>query len=263
MATIVVIDVLLVVYSVGIARRVRERRRLPSYGHHLAFLFGLAAIGVALVGPLDAHAHRSVAAHMAQHLLLTAVAPPRLVLARPLPVLLAALPDRARIRATKAAAAALPDTRGARWLWWAAVAAIAQVTTIALWHLPALYDAATRHDLVHLVEHATMLASSVLLWFVLVGAPGRRHLGEAALVLFVTSLPMIVLGAAMTLARQPWYQLGTGTFADRLADQQLAGAFLWSIGGSLTALGGIGAFASWLASADRHAAFPPRSVAPH
>lgn len=251
MLPIVAIDLVVVVYSIGVARRFREGRRLPGFTRHAAFLVGLAAVALALVGPLDAHAHRSVAAHMVQHLLLTAVAPPLFVLARPLPVLLGALPHVARRRATRVTGAVLPDTRGRRWVVWAVLAAVVQVGTLTLWHLPVLYDAATRHDAVHATEHLTMLAASLLFWFVLVGVPGRDHRGEAALALFLTSLPMIVLGAAMTLAPAPWYELGAGTGVDRLADQQLAGAYLWSIGGTLTALGGVGAFASWLAWADR------------
>jgi cytochrome c oxidase assembly factor CtaG len=57
---------------------------------------------------------------------------------------------------------------------------------------------------------------------------------------------MTVLGAAMTLAARPWYQLGADR-AGRLGDQQVAGALLWSAGGALSAIAAVALFASWLA----------------
>src|SRR5207249_4151415 len=49
------------------------------------YVLGLATIGAALLSPLDALAAERFSAHMGQHLLLTMVAAPLLVLGNPLP----------------------------------------------------------------------------------------------------------------------------------------------------------------------------------
>jgi cytochrome c oxidase assembly factor CtaG len=187
-------------------------------------LAGLAAVALALLGPLDARAHRGIAAHMAQHLLLTGVAGPLLALGAP----------RLTTR-----------MHGHRWSSYVAAAAATHAGVMVVWHLPAAYDAAVRHAPLHALEHSTLLGTSALMWFVLLGARADRRRGIAALVVFLESLPMTVLGAAMTLASHPWYDLGAGR-GDHLADQQLAGALLWSVGGLLAAVAGVALFASWL-----------------
>src|SRR5204862_1801412 len=59
-------------------RRVARRHggRRPRPWRRRSFLLGIAAILVALAGPIDAAAATSLSAHMVQHLLLTMVAAP-------------------------------------------------------------------------------------------------------------------------------------------------------------------------------------------
>jgi putative membrane protein len=46
-----------------------------------------------------------------------------------------------------------------------------------LWHAPALYDAATEHSLIHLLEHASFFAAGLALWWPLIQpVPMRRRL---------------------------------------------------------------------------------------
>jgi cytochrome c oxidase assembly factor CtaG len=46
-----------------------------------------------------------------------------------------------------------------------------------LWHVPALYDAATEHAGVHLLEHASFFAAGIALWWPLIQpVPMRRRL---------------------------------------------------------------------------------------
>ena len=45
-----------------------------------------------------------------------------------------------------------------------------------LWHIPALYDAAVEHPLVHVLEHLSFFAAGVALWWPLVQpVPMRRR----------------------------------------------------------------------------------------
>jgi cytochrome c oxidase assembly factor CtaG len=61
------------------------------------FLAGYAALLVALISPLHAIGEQYFSVHMAQHLLLSLVAPPLLLLSTSMPVLLWALPARDRV----------------------------------------------------------------------------------------------------------------------------------------------------------------------
>lgn len=105
------------------------------------FGLGVVAVLVALVSPLEALAGSLFAAHMVQHLLLTLVAAPLLLLDRVHLGLLPLLPvswrrDGARMVAkVMRARPALPG-----------VAAVAlHVGTLLPWHVPGLYDAAVAH----------------------------------------------------------------------------------------------------------------------
>ncbi|MGH9135503.1 MAG: cytochrome c oxidase assembly protein, partial [Acidimicrobiales bacterium] len=170
----------------------------------VALAVGAVAVGVALAAPLDHRAEGDVAWHMVQHLLLTAVAAPAVALADVPGTLLAALSDVApRLRRRRRRL--IGSTGGRRWRYWAVTSLLAAVATLWFWHLPAPYDAALRNDVVHLAEHATLLTSATVFWWVLVGLRRRRRYGAAVLVAFTFSLSSIALGAWLTFARRPLY----------------------------------------------------------
>ncbi|MGH7829983.1 MAG: cytochrome c oxidase assembly protein, partial [Candidatus Binatia bacterium] len=62
------------------------------------YLLGLAAIGAALLSPIDTLASASLSMHMVQHLLLLMIAPLSLLLANPLPPFLWGFPRKVRLR---------------------------------------------------------------------------------------------------------------------------------------------------------------------
>src|SRR2546421_2007016 len=45
---------------------------------------------------------------------------------------------------------------------------------LALWHVPAMYDLALRHQGVHVLEHLTFLLFGVLLWIQVLESPPLR-----------------------------------------------------------------------------------------
>jgi putative membrane protein len=111
----------------------------------------------------------------------------------------------------------------------------------------------------HAFEHASFIATSVLFWWMALGASRRSRRGLGVLVVFVASLPASALGIVMTLARTSWYgPYGSGAAA--LGRQQVAGSIMWGFGGSALVLAAAALFASWLASMERlepSAAQPP------
>ena len=197
---------------------------------HLA---GLVAVALALISPIDRIAVALFSVHMVQHLLLLIVAPPLLMLGEPVLAGLWAFPAATRRRIGRAWRHAESLRRGWRVLTLPMVVWTAHLAAVWVWHLPALYDAAVRDTALHVAEHLTFLASSLVLWWVIVDRHARRRIGTggAVLYLFAAALADTLLGAALTLSRRPWYTAHWGTTAawglTPLEDQQLAGLLMW------------------------------------
>jgi cytochrome c oxidase assembly factor CtaG len=188
----------------------RERRPLRT----ASFLVGCALLVVALVTPLDTLAREYLVwAHLLQNVVLAEWAPLLLVLGVP-PRLAERLTRSSLVRVLTAPYVALP-------LW---------VGTYALWHVPALYDAALRHPSSLLaLEHATYVVSGALFWWcVWQDAPHRLSaMARAGYVVaaFVLSAP---LGLVVALVPRPLYDFYAAApervwGLSRLEDQQIGG----------------------------------------
>jgi len=239
------------VYARGVQRcwAVAGPGRIIRSPQVLAAAGAFAALLVALSGPFDRGAHDDLAVHMLQHVLLLSVVPPLLALGAPLTAALYALPRRARTRTQPAWRRVLRAQSGRWWPAWTAAAFVVANATVALWHLPGPYAAAVDHDGVHLLEHASFVATATLFWWAVLGAgrPARRGFGVLAL--FAASLPATALGVLMTLATTSWYApYGTGARAVR--DQQLAGVVIWAFGGAALVIAACVVFATWLRSME-------------
>lgn len=211
---------------------------------------GLIAVAAALGPPLERLADQRLSAHMVQHELLVLVAAPLLALGRPLVPVLAALPRRLRRRASRVARDA---SRGALVAW------VLHAVALWVWHVPALYDLATRVPALHAVEHASFLGTAVLFWWTLLRRPGARiQLGGAAVYVFTTALHTGLLGVLMLLARRPWYAHYVVTAPsmgiDPLEDQQLAGLIMWIPAGVLLGVVVLACIAAWLRDVERRQA---------
>ncbi len=207
-----------------------------------AFVGGLAAIVAALGSPLDDLADRLFWAHMVQHVLLIAVAPPLLALARPWMRMWRGFPIAYR----RSVAGALMTER------WAPLRRAARIAagplaawlifnlTFCAWHLPVLYDTALRSPPVHAVEHLTFFATALLFWTrVIDSPPWRSPLTEPAKLAYLASTLVVgwVLAIVLASAGSPLYS-AYGAEATRpggisaLTDQQLAAGVMW-VPGSL------------------------------
>ena len=179
-----------------------------------SFLLGCALLVVALVTPLDTLAREYLVwGHLLQNVVLAEWAPLLLVLGVP-PALAARLARPRVVRFLTRPWVALP-------LW---------VGTYALWHVPALYDAALRHPSSLLaLEHATYVVTGALFWWcVWQDAPHRlSSMARAGYVVaaFVLSAP---LGLVLALVPRPLYDFYAAApervwGLSRLEDQQLGG----------------------------------------
>jgi cytochrome c oxidase assembly factor CtaG len=157
---------------------------------------------------------------------------------------------RTLLRATHRASVATGLSRGATGVALAAVAL--HVLVMVAWHVPAVYDAAVRDDVLHGVEHLTMFLAGLLLWWVVLSVGWRARSGLAVVYLFLAGLPMGALAAMFTLAPHPLYTSHLATAASwgmsPLSDQQLAGAIMWVPGGGIYLTLGVVLFVRWLGS---------------
>jgi putative membrane protein len=193
---------------------------------------GPVVLAAVLSPPFDRAADTSLAAHMWQHVLLLSVAAPALVLSFEWAWPTSGSWSRRPLRSQAWVAAA------------AAAVVVQSVVTIA-WHLPGPYQSAAAHLPVHMAEHLSFLGAGIALWWLLLGAGTRRPRAASLLVLFAANVPLQVLGFAMTMATTRWYP----AYATSLADQQLAGAVMWGVGGSIAVLQAMALFAAWVAGA--------------
>ncbi|MGZ4352001.1 MAG: cytochrome c oxidase assembly protein [Gaiellaceae bacterium] len=212
-----------------------------------AFYGGIAALLVALVGPLDDLADKLFVAHMAQHVLLLTVAPPLLVIGRPWLRVWRPLPLRVRRPAARGAVrAAVAAPPVAAWLL--------MNGALVGWHVPALYDAAVLHSGIHLLEHASFLATGLLFWAVALGAPPlQTRTTEVWRIAYLTLalFPGWALAVVLAFARSPLYP----AYADltsrpghlsALGDQQLAAGVMWVPGSIAYLVAIVVLFYRWL-----------------
>src|SRR5688500_17366489 len=132
--------------------------RTATRGQQACFLGGVLTILVALGPPLDDWSgYLLLSAHMVQHLLLTLLAPPLLLLGIPGWML------RPLLRQ-------LGVARAGFWLTRSLVAFLVPGLPCALWPLAFFYAAALEHEVVHILEHQIFLLTGLLAWWPLVGS---------------------------------------------------------------------------------------------
>lgn len=211
------------------------------------FVGALGALALALISPLDPLGGALFSAHMGQHLLLTTVAAPLWVLGRPSLPLLGGLPRWAR-SAFDTVLRSRVSGGLARALGRPLVAFSAYAGASWIWHVPSLYEAALRSELLHGLEHGMFFGSAAAYWGVL----GRRTLwgGAAVVYLFAGAVQGMLLGALVALSPLPWYTVhgggAPGWALSPLEDQQLAGLLMWVPGGFVYLVGALAVVAMWL-----------------
>jgi putative membrane protein len=156
------------------------------------FIGALLVALVALVSPLDALADQLFFMHMVQHVLLLDLVPILAILGFT-KVILRPVTRTVHDLERRTGALASP-----------AFAVVLYVGVIWLWHIPAAYDVALRHPVVHLLEHITfLLAGSLYWWHLLSPIRARLRLGGMGPVVYMASTKLFVGALGMGLAFAP------------------------------------------------------------
>ena len=195
------------------------------------FTLGVLVIFVAVLSPIHAVAEKYLfSVHMTQHVLITLIAPPFLIIGTPDWLIRPLLRPNWAFRGLKI----LTNPIGAFLVF---------NLVFSIWHLPSLYHMSVTNHGVHFFEHLLMIGTGVLVWWPLTSTmPELPKMSPpvAMLYLFGLSLGQIILFGALVFATEPLYEFYVNapriSMLTPLADQQI-GAVIMKIGGGVLFLG--------------------------
>ena len=209
-------------YAVGLLRRPYKLINGVTRRQVIFFYLGVLVIFFALVSPLDAIGDRYLfSVHMVQHLFLTMVGAPLLLIGTPGVLLKPLIRPR-------------PIFLLAKFLTHPFMAFFLFNADFWLWHIPALYDATLTHEGIHILEHITFIVFGVISWWP-VFSPLSEDLpplstGGQVLYLFFSGMPVVALGAGLTFAGPlyaPYLEAPRLWGLSAATDQQLGGLIMW------------------------------------
>lgn len=221
-------------YARGWRRLRAHGARALAPGRAWCYAAGLGTIALALLSPLSAYSGLFFFLHMIQHLLLVMVAAPLVLLGAPMLPVLWAFPRSARRELGRLFVPGHPVQRVFSALTHPLVAAPLYLANLAVWHVPALYDAAQGYTATHYLQHLLFLGTGLLYWWPVVHpSGGRRRLEYAPAILYL--LPPLfagnAIGALLTFADAPLsatYKVAPRIWGlSALEDQQLSGLIMW------------------------------------
>ena len=249
-------------------RTADSRQKRPSAGRQpltatwrlVSYWACLICIALSLLSPIDALGQQLFFMHMIQHLLLIMFAPPLLLIANPMPVVLWGLPDKWRLKAGYALGHVLHrDSQfrnvlrkitapGIIWLVW--------VIALFGWHDPSMYNAALRHEYIHDLEHLSFFIASMLFWWHITGAGPRIHrqFGYIARIAFVLAAvpPNMALGVWLAFNNNviySYYEAVPRVWGiSALTDQRIGGIIMWIPGSMMFLLAALLLMSQYLGS---------------
>jgi putative membrane protein len=198
----------------------------PTPAQRLAYFSSLALLFLTLNGPLhDLSDFYLFSGHMVQHLILTLVVPPLMIVGTPGWMLRPML----RKPALFATARKLTSITSCFVLF---------NVVLAFWHLPPLYNLALANHGIHILQHLMFIAASVLMWWPLLSPlPELPRAAYPAQMLycFLMVIPMSIISIYIAMADTllyPAYATAPRIMGiTPMEDQQYGGLIMWIPGG--------------------------------
>ena len=219
-----------------------------------SWMAGLGVIVLALASPIEFYDTTLFSVHMIQHLLLTMIAAPLLVLAAPITLLLRVSSPEARRKWI------LPvlHSRVVSVISHPLVAWTLFALTMWITHFSPLFDAALDDFALHRLEHALYQGTALLFWWPVIGAdPSPHRLAFPARILYLAlGMPLSsFLGLVIFSARTPLYDHYLTLERDWgwsvMEDQAWAGGIMWAGGDAVFVAALILTVAAWLRHEER------------
>ncbi len=241
--------------------RLKQRggTRLVSPWRSVAYLSGLAVLWVALMSPIDVLSGQFFYMHMIQHLMLVMVAPPLLLIADPMPIMLWGLPSGLRLEVGRWLRPDAGFRRVLRSLTTPGLVWLYTVVALVAWHEPNAYNVTLVSDLIHDLEHLTFFGTAMLFWWHVIGAAPHIHrrLSRGVRIGYVLSVvPATALtGIAISFSGKPIYHYyATVPRPGRMTvmqDQMLGGVLMWIPGSMMYIIAALVLIARVIQAEDR------------
>ena len=239
-------------WAVRRVNREHPGNRQPRYRSWL-FLAGLAAIGVALLSPIEAYEGSLFSVHMVQHMLLELVAAPLLLAGAPITLALRVSSPSVRRRLLSILQSRLMHAVSFPVVAWVLFAAVNWG-----WHFSVLYDQALENQALHYLQHASFLGVALLFWWPVIGAdpsPWRMPHPVRILYLFLAMPQNSFLGVALSSASTVLYPHYVTNVRDwglsPFEDQALGGVIMWVVGDVIFLAAMMGVVLLWMRYEDR------------
>lgn len=235
----VTLGVLAVALYAGGVRRLHRRGEHWPIGRSVAWLAGWAiAVGTTCSG-LGRYGSITFSAHMAQHMLLSMIAPMPMVLGAPITLALRAVrPAPTGCRGPREWLTAALESRGAAFLGHpGACFLLVSAGLFGLYFSPVFTDLMSGH-VGHLVMNVVFLASGYLWHWSLYGLdgapvipPARTRLGLLGAAAVLHAVFALALSYSTTVIASSWYSgLAVPWVPSLIGDQHLAGTLTWEFG---------------------------------
>lgn len=252
-------------YIAGV-RRVRTLHPTSPWPHKrtVYFFLGMASMVLAVMSPLAAYDTTLFSVHMWQHMVITMVAAPLLLLGTPITLgLRAATPSLRR-------EVLLPflHSHFVRAVTFPVVAWLLFATTMWASHFSPLYNEALENEWIHRFEHFWYLAAALLFWWQVIGLdPTAWRMSHPVRLVYLglqmpqnTFLAVAIYSASDVLYKH--YETVQRTWGPSpLKDQELAGITMWVMGDMLFLLAAAIVAYGWIKHEEREAKRVDRQLA--